>query len=110
MQAHVSDAIVQEVACAALRNIVKVGGAERATVLASVSGFTAIQNAMGAHPNEVQVQKEACQALLELTALSADANLLDLLGGHLQSLLEATNVRYPAECKECACIILMRLS
>merc|ERR1712032_1383417 len=56
MQSHVSDAIVQREACAALRDIVKYGGGDRATVIASVSGFTAIQNAMGAHPNVVGVQ------------------------------------------------------
>lgn len=110
MQAHVSDSIVQEVACAALRSIVKVGGADRATVVASVSGFTAIQNAMGAHPEAVGVQKEACQALLELTAFSSEANLPDLPTGQLSPLLEAASSRFPSECEEAAKLVLLRLS
>ena len=110
MQAHVSDSIVQEVACAALRSIVKVGGADRATVVASVSGFTAIQNAMGAHPDVVGVQKEACQALLELTAFSSDANLPDLPTGQLSPLLDAALSRFPSECEEAAKLVLLRLS
>ncbi len=58
MQAHVSDAIVQQEACSALRNILKYGGSDRATVIASVSGFTAIQNALFSHPGVERVQHE----------------------------------------------------
>eukprot|EP00551_Chaetoceros_affinis_P015713 CAMPEP_0203694936 /NCGR_PEP_ID=MMETSP0091-20130426/6534_1 /ASSEMBLY_ACC=CAM_ASM_001089 /TAXON_ID=426623 /ORGANISM="Chaetoceros affinis, Strain CCMP159" /LENGTH=637 /DNA_ID=CAMNT_0050566387 /DNA_START=49 /DNA_END=1962 /DNA_ORIENTATION=+ len=58
MQAHVSDAIVQQEACSALRNILKYGGSDRATVIASVSGFTAIQNALFSHPGVQRVQEE----------------------------------------------------
>jgi hypothetical protein len=79
MQAHVSDAIVQQEACAALRNILKYGGSDRATVIASVSGFTAIQNALGAHPDVERVQEEATLALDALSAFP-DANLPDLAG------------------------------
>ena len=77
MQAHVSDAIVQIEACAALRNILKYGGSDRATVIASVSGFTAIKNALGAHPSVDAVQVEASSALEALSAFP-DANLPDL--------------------------------
>jgi hypothetical protein len=79
MQAHVSDAIVQQEACSALRNILKYGGSDRATVIASVSGFTAIQNALGAHPSVEAVQHEASLALESLSAFP-DANLPDLTG------------------------------
>lgn len=77
MQAHASDAIVQIEACAALRNILKFGGSDRATVIASVSGFTAIQNALGAHPNVQSVQEEASAALEALSAFP-DADLPDM--------------------------------
>ncbi len=77
MQAHVSDEIVQKEGSSTLRNILKHGGAERATVIASVSGFTALQNAMGAHPNNERVQREAALAL-ELLSSFPDANLPDM--------------------------------
>ncbi len=79
MQAHVSDAIVQQEGCAALRNILKYGGSDRATVIASVSGLTAIQNALGAHPRKEKVQREAMLALETLSAFP-NANLPDLSG------------------------------
>jgi len=109
MQAHVSDAIVQREACTALRMIVEYGGAERATVIASVSGFTALQNALGAHPQSVGVQQEACLALEALTAFP-DANLPDLPGAQTAPLLEAAAQRYEAECRDTAEIVLTRLS
>lgn len=79
MQAHVSDAIVQQEACSALRNIMKHGGSDRATAIASVSGFTAIQNALGAHPGVEDVQREASLAL-EVLISFPDANLPHLGG------------------------------
>jgi len=109
MQAHVSDAIVQKEACSALRDIVKYGGPDRATVIASVSGFTALQNSLGAHPNNVHVQREACLTLEALTAIQS-ANLPDLPGIQTAPLLEAARERYPDACKEVAEIVLSRLS
>jgi len=109
MQAHVSDAIVQREACTALRMIVEYGGADRATVIASVSGFTALQNALGAHPHSVGVQQEACMALEALTAFP-DANLPDLPGAQTAPLLEAAAQRYEVECRDTAEIVLTRLS
>jgi len=109
MQAHVSDAIVQQEACSALREIVEYGGADRATVIASVSGFTALQNALGAHPDSVGVQYEACLTLDTLTAFP-DANLPDLPGVQTAPLLEAAAHRFPQECKVTAAIVISRLS
>lgn len=109
MQSHVSDAIVQREACAALRDIVKYGGADRATVIASVSGFTAIQNAMGAHPSIAGVQGGACAVLEALTAFP-DANLPDLPGAQTAPLLELAAARFPGDCIESAGKVLDRLS
>jgi hypothetical protein len=109
MQAHVSDAIVQQEACSAIRHIVKNGGPERATVIASVSGFTALQNALGAHPRDAKVQREACLALEALTCFP-DANLPDLPGVQTAPLLEAAKARHPKECGKTAEIVLSRLS
>lgn len=104
-----SDAIVQREACSALRDIVKFGGPDRATVIASVSGFTALQNSLGAHPNNVHVQREACLTLEALTAIQS-ANLPDLPGIQTAPLLNAARERFPDECKEVAEIVLSRLS
>jgi len=109
MQAHVNDAIVQQEACSALHDIVKYGGPERATVIASVSGFTALQNALCAHPNIANVQREACLTLEALTAIQS-AFLPDLPGLQTAPLLEAAMERHPDECKEVAKIVLSRLS
>jgi len=108
MQAHVSDAAVQEMACCALRKIVAQGGAERATVVASVSGFTAIVNAMGAHPGEGAVQKEACKALEVMTGFP-DANLPDLPGMQTAPLLQMAKEKFPY-CREAVDVVLTRLS
>lgn len=109
MQAHVSDAIVQREACTALRHIVRYGGADRATVIASVSGFTALQNALGAHPDDVHVQKEACLTLDALTSFP-DANLPDLPGSQTAPLLEVAKKKHPFECQDTANRVLARLS
>lgn len=109
MQAHVSDAIVQQEASTALCSIVKNGGPERATVVASVSGFTALQNALGAHPKNVGVQREACMALEALTEYKG-ANLPDLPGVQMAPLLEGARKRFPNECEKVAGIVLSRLS
>eukprot|EP00559_Dactyliosolen_fragilissimus_P004423 CAMPEP_0184870368 /NCGR_PEP_ID=MMETSP0580-20130426/37227_1 /TAXON_ID=1118495 /ORGANISM="Dactyliosolen fragilissimus" /LENGTH=819 /DNA_ID=CAMNT_0027372405 /DNA_START=113 /DNA_END=2572 /DNA_ORIENTATION=+ len=109
MQSHVSDAIVQKEACRALASIVQYGGADRATVIASVSGFTAVQNSMGAHPDDVNVQTEACNVLDKLTAF-VDANLPDLPGEQTAPLLEAAKVKFPMKCGATASRVLLRLS
>jgi hypothetical protein len=109
MQAHVSDSIVQKEACSALRNIVKYGGPDRATVIASVSGFTALQNALGAHPDDAAVQREACLTLESLTGFK-DAHLPDLPGSQTAPLLEAAAKNHPEECQKIAEIVLSRLS
>lgn len=108
MQAHVSDAIVQQVGCRALQSIVKYGGSERATVIASVSGFTTIQNALGAHPDVLEVQQEACLVLEALTSFP-DANLPALPGVQIAPLLEDVTEKYP-QFKEIAQTVLSRLS
>lgn len=109
MQAHISDAIVQKEACAALRNIVKYGGADRATVIASVSGFTTLQNALGTHSTNAAVQKEACLTLECMTAFK-NAHLPDLPGSQTAPLLEAAAKNFPEECQKTAEIVLSRLS
>ena len=109
MQAHVSDPTVQKEACAALYNITRRVGADRATVIASVSGFTAIQNSLGAHPDDVRVQKEACRAL-ELVTSYEDANLPQLPGLQAAPLLQQAAEKFPDECKEYADIILGRIA
>ncbi len=57
MQVHVGDATVLKEACQALEEIAAMGGVERATVVASVSRFTALVNAMGAHPDNMFHQR-----------------------------------------------------
>ena len=109
MQAHVSDAIVQREACSALHKITLRGGADRATVIASVSGFTAIQNSLGAHPDQVDVQREACQALEVVTSFP-DANLPFLPGLQAASLLQLAAEKFPMECKASADTVLGRIS
>lgn len=106
MQAHLSDATVQKEACKALRGIAAKGGAERATVVASVSGFTALVNSMGAHPRDRCVQREACAALDVLTSFH-DAYLPEL---HEQTdtLLHSAAKNFPDDCFQ-ADAILSRL-
>ncbi len=53
MQVHVRNATVLKEACWAWEGIAVTGGSERATVVASVSRFTALVNAMGAHPDDM---------------------------------------------------------
>ena len=109
MQAHVSDRHVQCVACSALYNIMRVGGGDRATVIASVSGFTAIQNSLGAHPENADVQREAVKAIEMLTSFK-DANLPDLPGLQAAPLIHLAAEKFPEECKEAADAILQRMS
>lgn len=106
MQAHLSDATVQKEACRALRCIAAKGGAESATVVASVSGFTALVNSMGSHPRDNSVQLEACAALDVLTSFH-DAYLPEL---HEQTevLLRSAMNKFPDDCPQ-ADAILSRL-
>jgi len=108
MQAHVGDATVQREACRALRGIAARGGADRATTIASVSGFTALVNSMGAHPDDGGVQREACAALEALTGFE-DAYLPEL-HEQTEALLRAAAERFPEECSDLTEVILARLS
>ena len=107
MQAHVSDTTVQREACRALHGIAAKGGAERATVVASVSGFTALVNALAAHPHDRSVQREACRALGVLTSFR-DAYLPEL---HEQTelLLQSAANNFPDDCSESKNAILLNL-
>jgi len=96
MQAHVSDATVQKEACRALHSIAAKGGAERATVVASVSGLTALVNALAAHPMDRHVQCEACRALETLTSYH-DA-YLPQLHEQTETLLQSAATSFPEDC------------
>jgi hypothetical protein len=109
LQAHVSDPGVQEEACAALAEIIRYGGADRATVVASVSGLTAIINAIAAHPTVVGVQKYGCLALKSLTDFPS-ANLPELPRSQTEPLLMAAAQNFPQECASTVDIVLSRLS
>ena len=109
MQAHVSDPSVQEEACGAITEIIRAGGCDRATIVASVSGFTAIVNALAAHPDNVGVQKNACLALDAMTSYGDDANLPDLARAQTEPLLEAARQKFPRECGPSADAVMARL-
>lgn len=101
MQAHVGDPNVQEEACAAIAAIVKHGGGDRATVVASVSGVTAILNAIAAHPISMKVQKEGLNALWQLTNFDAsDASMPELPRAQTAPLLAQVKESYPDDCGE----------
>jgi len=108
MQAHVSDPSVQEEACGAIFAIIKAGGSDRATIVASVSGITAIVNAVAAHPDTLGVQKNAIEALEAMTSFS-DANLPDLPKTQTEPLLEAARTKFPEACGEAASAIMAKL-
>lgn len=107
MQAHVSDATVQKEACKALRRIMENGGAERATVVASVSGFTAVVNSMGAHPHDNVIQREACAALEVLT--SFNDTYLPELHEQTEAWLQSAAKKFPEDCSESVGTVLSRL-
>ena len=100
MQAHVGDANIQQEACTAISSIVKHGGGDRATVVASVSGVTAILNAIAAHSQIESVQKEGFQALLALTDFSqtGEASLPELPRTQTESLLLQAKEDFPESC------------
>ena len=108
MQAHVGDPGVQEEACGAVASIVEQGGADRATVVASVSGVTAIINAIAAHPSVSGVQRYGCDALKALTEFP-NANLPALPKAQTEPLLTAAKQQFP-ECSEAAQVVLSRIS
>ena len=109
MQAHVGDPGVQEEACCAVAAIVNSGGADRATVVASVSGVTAIINSIAAHPTALGVQRGGCLALEALTNFP-NANLPDLPRAQTEPLLEAAKEAFPDECAATAELVLSRMS
>eukprot|EP00535_Pseudo-nitzschia_heimii_P000915 CAMPEP_0197185498 /NCGR_PEP_ID=MMETSP1423-20130617/12058_1 /TAXON_ID=476441 /ORGANISM="Pseudo-nitzschia heimii, Strain UNC1101" /LENGTH=867 /DNA_ID=CAMNT_0042636579 /DNA_START=70 /DNA_END=2673 /DNA_ORIENTATION=- len=101
MQAHVGDPNVQGEACAAIAAIVKHGGGDRATVVASVSGVTAILNAIAAHPISAGVQKQGLNALWQLTNFDAsDASMPELPRAQTEPLLTQARESFPDECGE----------
>lgn len=109
MQAHVGDAGVQEQACRAVAAIVLQGGAERATVVASVSGVTAILNALAAHADVLGVQVAGIQALNAMTK-HPNANLPDLPRAQTEPLLLGAQETFPAECSDLVTQLLQRMS
>lgn len=109
MQAHVGDARVQEQACLCVATIVEQGGADRATVVASVSGVTAILNALAAHAQEVAVQKAGLQALKAMTKFP-NANLPELPKAQAEPLLQAAKEVFPEECEDLATQLLQEMS
>jgi hypothetical protein len=111
MQAHVSDPGVQEEACGAVASILHHGGADRATIVASVSGLTAILNAIAAHPDSVGVQKQGILSLRELTEEhQEDAYLPDLPRSQTEPLLQAAKKKFPKECEASVDLVLSRLA
>jgi len=109
MQAHIGDPAVQEEACYAIADIVANGGADRATIVASVSGITAIVNSIAAHPTLVGVQEAGCNALKAVTDFP-DALLPDLPRSQIESLLEAAKANFLHECGATVDIVLSRLT
>ena len=109
MQCHVSDPIVQACACRATRSIIKFGGKERATIIASVSGLQALLNSLLSHPDDATVQREACLAMEAIIQHKDDANLPSLSSLQAAPLLQLAAEMHPAECKESAEAILQRL-
>lgn len=98
MQAHVGDAGVQEQACLAVAFIVQQGGPDRATVVASVSGVTAILNALAAHSQVEAVQVAGLEALSAMTKHSLGANLPELPQAQTEPLLMAAQESFPESC------------
>jgi hypothetical protein len=109
MQAHVGDAGVQEQACRAVAAIVRQGGADRATVVASVSGVTAMLNALAAHAQVVGVQVAGLQALAAMTQ-HPNANIPELPRAQTEPLLMSAQETFPKECTTLATELLGRMS
>lgn len=109
MQAHVSDPGVQEEACGAITKVLRVGGDDRATIVASVSGLTAIVNAIAAHPHVVGVQQYGCAALREMTE-HPHANLPEVPRSQVEQLLQSAKQKYPMECEDNVDVLMSRLA
>jgi len=110
MQAHVGDQNVQEEACAAIGAIVHHGGGDRATVVASVSGVTAILNALAAHPRCVEVQLQGLNALWQLTNFSSvDASMPELPRTQTEPLLAHAQDSFPTECTPLVTKLIARM-
>jgi hypothetical protein len=109
MQAHVSDYTVQQESCGALAEILEFGGSDRATVVASVSGVTALVNAMAAHREVAGVQIGACRALVALTQYD-NANLPELPRSQMEPILLAARDAFPDQCGPAVQVLLRRLS
>merc|ERR1712238_4249 len=110
MQAHVGDQNVQEEACAAIGAIVHHGGGDRATVVASVSGVTAILNALAAHPQCVAVQLQGLNALWQLTNFSSsDASMPELPRTQTEPLLAHAQEAFPTECTPLVTKLIARM-
>ena len=108
MQAHVGDPSVQQEACSALAAICEAGGADRATVVASVSGVTAILNAIAAHSNNRGVQMAGLLALKELTQ-HPQANIPKLPKSQTEPLLVRAQELFPNDCQALVDILLSRM-
>lgn len=110
MQAHVGDSGVQKEACTSLSTIVEQGGADRATIVASVSGLTAIMNALSAHPKDFAVQQAGLKALISLTNHAKEANLPDLPRSQTEPILVSAQLNFPQECRQAIEILSRRMS
>lgn len=104
MQAHIGDANMLLEAMRAIAQIVKFGGSDRATVVGSVSGLTAILNAISAHARE-DIQVAGCEALVELTAFE-DANLPQLEISQTETILNKCR----GNCEELVEVLFERLT
>ena len=114
MQAHVGDTGVQEQACEAVASILQQqgggsGGSDRATVVASVSGVTAILNALAAHTRSVGVQVAGLKALVALMRHQSNANLPQLPQAQTEPLLMLAQENFPDECGAYVMELLARL-
>jgi len=110
MQAHVGDSTVQQEACSSLSTVVQQGGADRATIVASVSGLTAILNALAAHPKDLRVQQAGLKALISLTDHAKEANLPDLPRSQTEPILVSAQLNFPQECRQFIEILSRRMS
>jgi hypothetical protein len=108
MQAHVGDAGVQQKACCDIAAIVQQSGADRATVVASVSGLTAILNAIAAHASSKSVQRAGLQSLKELTKYP-HANFPEFPKTQTEPLLLAAKEQFRDDCAKLVDTLLSRM-
>mmetsp|Transcript_5996 Transcript_5996/g.16293 ORF Transcript_5996/g.16293 Transcript_5996/m.16293 type:complete len:149 (-) Transcript_5996:64-510(-) len=110
MQAHIGDATVQYHACEAVAAIVETGGPDRATVVASVSGVTAIINGLSSHPSSESVQQAGCHALFAMTNCEPRANLPQLPRSQTESILRLAKEQFPDTCGDYVDALLQHMS